>query len=67
MSKNMMCSEHKTNSKKYRDEYDRIFNNQLNGLRFDKPVPMCDARRCHKCNGLYFDTIGKDVCPYCGY
>ena len=26
-----------------------------------------DAKRCHRCNGLYWDTIGKDVCPYCGY
>ena len=65
MSKNLMCTAHKTNSKTYRDAYDRIFKK---GKTDD--VSFClerDAKRCHRCNGLYCDTIGKDVCPYCGY
>ena len=58
MSENLICPAHKTNNKAYRDEYDRIFK---------KGKKECLSKRCRRCGGLYWDTIGKDVCPYCGY
>ena len=66
MSKNLMCSEHKTNSKKYRDEYDRIFNNHFDFHQLNANPECDDVKQC-PFHGYYFNIAGKDVCPYCGY
>jgi len=52
-------------SQAFRNEIGFMVDTAFIGYAAD--CPGHDAKRCHRCNGLYWDTIGKDVCPYCGY